>query len=402
MDFLIRLGESALPDFSDVLNFDAVTGISVSSDPLLRRLWAVYTTMTEDQWGNFERSFADALHRHDHLGWPGPGTSEQRLNELLDNWEERDEIITASAPTEIDPYWTCGLYELVRPERIRSTNGSNVVFTVSYDSLTPPSTMRDIAGLVGQIPWPVRLSPRPPARLQSSAPIRDSREVRLGPGASIGPRTVGNSGTLGGSLTVNQKEYGVTCGHVLPVDSMVVHPSIPDGGYDPAIGRCCVSTAGTLVGAGQRCSGEGPTNRHDVALVLLEGHAEFDRLGDTVSETSGFLLRSEVVEDRILRLSARSGKRNLRVAGVSLRRSFIVDESRYCFSNLLELRRPTRAWAIHGYFAKPSRPGDSGAWLVAGDDEAAKWAGMITGGDNAVSYAQFAQDVMDWARCQNV
>jgi hypothetical protein len=106
----------------------------------------------------------------------------------------------------------------------------------------------------------------------------------------------------------------------------------------------------------------------------------------------------EIAEDDAVVILARSGSRRLVIGAYVLRRTINIDGTNYCFEDLFELRRPGEHWGVSGTVRPPTQGGDSGAWVLRFDNGEVNWLGMVTAGDSAVSYAQFAENVEDWAR----
>lgn len=394
---LQRIGEEAIAQFSRALASPGVTGLTIQTDPLLRALWRIRTTMGNSEWEALDgmlkyifdmprpgRPFENALDYESFIGGIlgafGLGdTNDQRI-------------------IPVDPYWRCEAFDSAWTTRIDGEkNTQGVIFTILYDSVIGAGGLAELRGIASQIPFRVRFSPRPVARaLRGLAWLGGPKSP--GPllgGVSIGEEGRDASGTLGGCLDVAGQRYGVTCGHVFQPAANVVQPSYPDGGVSK-LGTCAYSTAPTLIGPNHGCTAEGPANINDVALLRFDSvdlKSEIKGIG----RVSRIVPKSDVHEQQFVQVSARSGTNRLQIASLAVRRTVEIAGTNYCFQNLMELRRPGPYWGATGTIKHPTIPGDSGAWVLGEEAEGFGWVGMVTAGDGPCSYAQYAENVCDWA-----
>jgi len=390
MEYLRQVGRQALESFGQILEYPEVTGLLVETDPMLRLLWRIRTTMASDDWDSLDSQLAQSpLIDWTRLWGVAPDSLRAALGSLLDDTPPQQR------PLPCNPDWPCRTFDAIRraPGRLKGREGPAVVFTVLYDPLIGSDGFEGLAAAAGEVPWRVRLASRPVASAQAGP--RDRHDPLVG-GISMGGAGHRMRGTLGGFLVFDDNSYAVTCGHVIGESSQAVQPSDPDGGSE-VIGTCVHSTAGSLTDPRQACHKTGPANEVDAALVRIDVPVAVPRSVRNVGPILRTVAAKDVVEGEIVRLSARSGTRSLEVGALALRRSIGIRGTTYCFQNLLELRRPGPNWGQKGSIKPPSKDGDSGAWVLRPETDGCGWIGMLTAGDGPSSYAQFAETVEKWA-----
>jgi hypothetical protein len=143
MEALRTIGHDALGTFRAVLAFPDVTGLLVETDPLLKRLWRIRTSMPAADW----LAYDELLARYPSPPlWPGAPYWSGPLSA---------DASAAHRPPPCDPYWRCQSFDANRqgPWR-RPVEGPGVVFTVLYD----PTHSRTWRGLPVKSPgsygWP--------------------------------------------------------------------------------------------------------------------------------------------------------------------------------------------------------------------------------------------------------
>lgn len=378
MEILRTLGRGALNDFRHVIDSPHVTGLLIETDPLLRTLWIIRNSVTDREWididGRLTRELAER---------PVPD-----IADLLAAVGWNFGLLQTNRSVPCDPSWRCGFFESWAAGIDAREYG--VIFTVLYEPSIDPMSFESLRNQASGSDWRVHLAARPLATAQASP--KTSHTPLIG-GISFGELGTSTRGTLGGCLDVEGTLYGVTCGHVIAGSAKAVQPSGPDGGSQ-VVGTCLSSSS--FSGAGERCRARTVANAVDAALIDLDVSAltSVRKLG----QVTGTVPISDVVEGESVKLSARSGIRTLEVGALALRRSFTIGGVVYCFEDLLEIRRPGRHWGAKGVAARPTEPGDSGAWILRAESGGNGWVGMVIGNDGPSSYAQFAQSVEDWAK----
>ncbi|MFE4310618.1 hypothetical protein ACFRR6_31730 [Streptomyces sp. NPDC056891] len=391
MEELRAIGQQAIGDFRYLLGFPYVHGLLIETDPDLRRLWEIRTTMAADEWAEFDTQLARFYHfRLREFRYELPPSLWPLLPDQGDNVTQRHETPPA------DLSWRCQTLDEMRRTRGRGgPEQPGVLFTTLYEPSIPLGVFEELSSIASGLPWRVRLAARRPA--VAFAGPREKHRPLLG-GVSLGQTGRAIKGTLGGFLNLNGDRYAVTCGHVISASRMATQPSEPDGGTGMVISDCLHTSDEMLFGADEPCRGAGSANSIDAAIVRVDSSILIDDSILDLGPVSRTVPMSEVVEGGTVQVSARSGLRNLIVGALALRRSVSIAGKSYCFQDLLELRRPGGNWGVRGSLVTPTRRGDSGSWVVQEESDGYGWVGMVTAGDGPASYAQFAEIVENWAK----
>jgi hypothetical protein len=230
-----------------------------------------------------------------------------------------------------------------------------------------------------------------------------ARTVPLVGGVSIGVGKVHN-GTIGGIVRDGTTFFGVTCSHVVPNDQDTVdQPAFVDSSASAPIGKRVAGT--TLVGskATDPCNAYNtntPTNSLDVALIEIDNATsvfsppEIRKIG----AITGIVPRTLLGPGQEVEFSGKTSghkRRILKGVGVPYRVTDRFTGDIHCFQHLLVFRTP---WGNR----RPSKGGDSGAWLCCKYGSGYGWTGMIIGGDGPDGYAVFADGIEKWWKAQGL
>ena len=158
----------------------------------------------------------------------------------------------------------------------------------------------------------------------------------------------------------------------------------------------CVASTAPLAGPATQCNRAAASNQVDAALIELD-HQPPTREVRGVGTLAGWTRADDLSDESPVEISARSGHRNLYTAHLFVIGRLLLGTDRYCFKNLIELKRKSSSrWGITGTAASPSRPGDSGAWVMQAGANGPEWCGMVIGGDGPIALAVFSEYVLDW------
>jgi hypothetical protein len=224
-----------------------------------------------------------------------------------------------------------------------------------------------------------------------------TRTVPLVGGVSIGVGTT-RDGTIGGIVTDGANFFGVTCSHVVPNNHDIVdQPAQADSSASAsAIGTRRDGTA--LVGSkpSDPCnaySSTTPINTLDVALIQIKDPTTVKTPPEIrkIGALNGIVPRALLNPGQQVEFSGKESghkRRYLGGVGVPYRVTDPFTGNVHCFRHLLVFRA---SWN-----RRPSKGGDSGAWLCSQYGSGYGWSGMIVGADGIDGYAIFADGVEQW------
>jgi hypothetical protein len=373
--------------------FDIVHGVVVQLHPRWLALWRLSHSMPGDDWRAVDRRFQEAMdmQRHLHLafGISTPLQFDWQAAPWVPDFQPR------FSPVPIDTKWTCGTWELLvslgprpRPEPF--------LVTVLVLPRSSPGAFEELASVLGESTERIRIETRPLARafLKRRGVLRP-----LQGGVSLGTDAA-DSATLGGILKDGKgARYALTCGHAVSKKDVVKQPSPQDSSKAQRIGTCVESTAGTLTGPHTRCTRKTAVNDIDAALIRLDTNPAIASKLEVlnIGAIAACAPADDIAEDAPVQISGRSGHRHLYTGGLFAIGSIRIGTDRYCFRNLMEIKRASAAnWGVTGTLAPPARPGDSGAWIIQDGPNGPEWCGMIIGGTGPIAYAVFAETILDW------
>lgn len=332
-----------------------VAGVALRYDELWLALWSARDALGEERFDDLDRRVAARLvHREQ---WDALA-----LGPLVGELD----YLPRGLISEPDPTWRCRGWELWS-QRVLGFEGDPVL--VELQLFSTPTRGEDMQSRLEMV-W-------------REAGVRVTRAVRGGTSfqATQHPRLwqAGPTwGSVGGRLTTRSFGECVTgAAHVLAdqfhpvqvrIDGRHIAGQVVDTGPWPQRSDCRDETALVAVG---------PTGG---SWVQPAAYARTDSL------FQGMVLEFE---------GARSGHRQAEIAQVVLASKIVCPGTaplvlRHC----LELRRP-----VSGYFrqrwSRPSRPGDSGAWLMADTAAGPTWCATIVGGDSVSTKATFAATTVE-------
>lgn len=373
---------------------DIVHGVAVYLDPTWLTLWRLSHTFTAADWKSLDRNFLYMSERNEKMfGRPGFAAWQMNLPWMLSSLE-----VGQLTPVAVDPKWTCDTWNYI--SHLRNRRGSEpFVINVLVLPRSPRETFEELASSLGEGGEQIRFEARPVARAYTS---RKGHVRPLQGGISLGTGS-GNYATLGGILkSENGILYGLTCGHAIGKNDEAKQPSPRDAQNASRIGVCVESTDGALHGPAARCNRKVASNEVDVALIELDPQIASKLEIMDIGELTGWASIDDVDEDSPVQVSGRSGHRSLYTGSLIAVCSLRIGANRYCFRNLLEIKRASvRHWGVTGTLAPPVHPGDSGTWVVQDGPEGPEWCGMVVGGTGPVGYAVFAENIFDWLKSKN-
>jgi hypothetical protein len=229
-------------------------------------------------------------------------------------------------------------------------------------------------------------------------PLRQHRPVVGGVSIGLGPA---DSGTLGGIVKdQNNKQWGVTCAHVLKDTGGVDQPAQCDSAAASSIGSSCHKAVLSPSPATAPCNPynwSALLNTVDAALIEFSAGIITNLQVLNHGTLSGISSKSTPSPGQTLEMAGKqSGSRALEIGGLAVTyRLRDSGGSLYCFKELFELRWP-RLWRAIG--GRPVQRGDSGAWLLSLQATGTEWVGMALAGDRLIGYAMFAENIVDWAK----
>ena len=379
------------------MGFDIVHGIVMHLDPTWLTLWRLSQSLTAGDWKSLDHDLLYTLTWNERVfggPFPGFGVWHMNLAWLLGPWETE-----RLSPMQADAKWSCATWdEISRRGRQRR---DPFVINVLVVPRSSRGAFQELATSLGEGPQQIRFEARPIALAYSD---RKRRVRPLQGGISLGSDT-SDYGTLGGILKDKKGVlYALTCGHAIGKNDEAKQPSPRDARTAGKIGMCVESTGGTLRGPATRCGRKSPANEVDAALIKLDQDPKIDAKLEImdIGPLTGWTSIDDVFEDSPVQVSGRSGHRNLYTGGLLAVGSLRIGPDRYCFRNLIEIKRASvRHWGITGSLAPPVHPGDSGAWVIQDGPGGPEWCGMVVGGTGPVGYAVFAESVLDWLKSKH-
>lgn len=393
IDYANREDVSGLIDRA--MSFDIVHGIVVYLDPTWLVLWRLSQSLTANDWKSLDHDLVYLADWNERM-WGRPfrtfGAWQMGLSGLFGSWETGQ-----MSPVKVDPKWSCVTWDELshrgRPQRV-----DPFVINVLVIPRSPRGTFEELANSLGEGGQRIRFEARPMGVAYSA---RKRRVRPLQGGISLGS-DAGDYGTLGGILKDKKGAlYALTCGHVIARNDEAKQPSPKDGKAASRVGMCVESTGGSLRGPATRCGRKSPANEVDAALILIDEEPKVDAKLEVMSvgPLTGWSNIDDVYEDSPVQVSGRSGHRNLYTGGLLAVGSLRIGADRFCFRNLLEIRRASvKHWGMTGSVAPPVHPGDSGAWVIQDGPAGPEWCAMVVGGSGPVGYAVFAENIMDWLK----
>jgi hypothetical protein len=212
-------------------------------------------------------------------------------------------------------------------------------------------------------------------------------EAQYGCGSAI--QTGASRGTLSLFLYDPQalRSFALTCGHVAPLAGTIV--SSPAGGV--SLGPVLASTVPAATGACNKHAHAGATV--DAALVEVQAPATFFPGGAKVLRPIAQISDGDLVE---FHGQGSRQQRPAMVMAATIWKRMKVNGGSVCCGDIFEISHRTAP-----YVGSPlSRPGDSGAPVLAPGAGASEWLGVLIGGERSSSYCCYAEHVMDWANGQ--
>lgn len=220
-------------------------------------------------------------------------------------------------------------------------------------------------------------------RYRVSGPI----EAQYGCGSPI------QAGASRGTLTVflldpqSQRTYALTCGHVAPAPGLLV--ASPAGGAH--LGPVLASITPTATGACNMHAYPGGTV--DAALVDVHPPAN-------VQPGAAKVLRpiAQISDGDLVEFHGQGSRRQrpAMVMAATIWKRMTVNGAAVCCGDIFEISHRTAP-----YVGSPlSRPGDSGAPVIAPGVGVDEWLGVLIGGERNSSYCCYAEHVLDWATSQ--
>lgn len=365
-----------------VTEFKSVQGVILNYDPLWLELWRVKCTYGDRAVERFISSIYDLPHFGSRF-WPLAWDS---LFPGGDLGVESSEIEPPNLRW-IPPHWT----ELLRTRGMERFSNSPLIVKVCLLPWEPKEAVPDL----GEYPFLVIRERRAPAVL--TMPLRRHRPV-IG-GVSIGVGST-DSGTLGGIVKdQNNKQWGVTCAHVLNGSLNIDQPAQCDSGVSSAVGLGCYKAVLRASPGTTPCNPYASStslNIIDAALIEFSPGIMTNLQVLNHGDLSGIMRRTTPSPGQIVDMAGKqSGSRPLEIGGLAVTyRLRDSGGSLYCFKELFEVRWP-RCWRVIG--GRPVQHGDSGAWLLSSQATGTQWVGMALGGDRLIGYAMFAENIVDWA-----
>ena len=219
-------------------------------------------------------------------------------------------------------------------------------------------------------------------------------------GISMGqaPRS---SATLGGIVRDSGGQtYALTCAHAVDGAEPAFQPSLTDDKNAAKIGVPAFKSP-LVPSGGAPCNPYAPgavLTGLDAALIPV---APADASAGEVlglGPLTGWVPRVSLEPGQLVEVAGKeSGLKTLEVGGLAvLYKTYdATTKTYYCYRDLFQLRWPS-IWRTCARM--PVQRGDSGAWVVTNDGAGRRWAGMVVAGDRLLGYAQFAEDVVDWAK----
>ncbi|NHN36556.1 hypothetical protein G8764_04535 [Pseudomaricurvus alcaniphilus] len=205
------------------------------------------------------------------------------------------------------------------------------------------------------------------------------------------------SSTLGGLLEDQQNAatyYAVTTAHGYEAGDNLEQPAPTDSTSAAAVGTVEQVSSILPFGLIQHC---GPTTTMDAALIRLDPSRQA-----RVSEVLGIGPIDHVIQEQHLArghqlqyAGKESAVKKLYLGHFvrALRLSYGQHEQ-LLYQDAIQLSR--RNPALNALQGTPVRSGDSGAWVVAKDNGALGWYGMVIGKDDHDGYALSAESVANW------
>jgi hypothetical protein len=216
-------------------------------------------------------------------------------------------------------------------------------------------------------------------------------------GISIGTNANG-SGTLGGILTDKKtnKNYGVTCSHVVGGNNEVFQPAEEDSKERKQIG--------TVIGKSKLVplpkddyynKNLQSANEMDLALIELSEKAILKVLD--IGAVSKVYQQYNMVPHINVSLTGKSSgyKPFLYTDSDVIFYDFKHGGETYRFLELMQIRIDGK-WA--NFFSTPTTGGDSGAWVCTPDTNGVAWCGMIIGGYLQTGFAIASEKILDWIK----
>jgi hypothetical protein len=375
------------------MQFDIVHGVVAQLDPTWLGLWRLRHSLTRSDCEAMDRRLVRTLEIAFGYGpWP-PGPEFWPTGFPL-NYPGVREV----TPVNVDLTWSCATWDfLVRADPMNRSQP--FVLNVLVVPRSTSSSILELTAALSESSERIRFETRPVARMTAK---RTGAVRPLKGGSSLGTDVRGY-GTLGGILDDGTgTRYALTCGHVASDGEEVKQPSPKDRGRAKRIGSCVLSTAAALQGPVAKCQRAVATNEIDAALIRLDdpGATTLEVLG--IGSLAGSSRIDDVSSEASVEISARSGHRPLYTGGLFVTGSLFMGTNRYCFRNLLEIKRTSATnWGVTGTLSSPVRPGDSGSWVIQDGPNGPEWCAMVVGGGGPVGYAVFAESILGWLENQN-
>lgn len=369
MDYLIEAAkEYGLEGLAEeFLKHDSVHGIIVDLNPLWIQAYARHLKFPNDRIGY---RFLEYLYRYDY----------EEYNSLFNDLNSRSpDYFDTIVPFDIKwypEYWSnlCN-YNNLRV-RVQLRPGSRTIETAQKEQ-----RMQVI---------------QEHSAVPQFSSVKSKKNYRpIHGGISIGQNNL-DPGTLGGILKDKKtgKKYGLSCAHVISSADPVEQPSRVDSSKYGTIGNCVYKFA-PKSNFGQLCNPfSSNLNKMDIALIEIDSAIVSQGSILNIGSIKNFMPAADLHQNLKIEYNGRSsGHQTLATGGISYSQE-IEDSSTgemYCFTNLIELKRPSLLQLL---FKKPVKSGDSGSWIVASGKSGLEWCGMIIGTNNQSGYAIRSEDIL--------
>jgi hypothetical protein len=240
---------------------------------------------------------------------------------------------------------------------------------------------------------PVSFEVRPLAHLSTSKYAKTRPVVG---GVSVGTGTH-VFGTLGGIVEDQAGlRYGMTCAHVLPLQSSVDQPAQHDDAQATSIGTTAASITPQPCPGGKTCN---PYMKDphiatvDTSLVKIEPDIASNLEILSLGPLAGVVAKNSMTPGQEVMFEGRSsGNRIAEVGGLAIFYRLNLKGNTYCYQDIFEIRCRTYFRELLGPVVKA---GDSGAWVCTETDRGPGWCGQIIGEDRNRGYATFAENTVE-------
>jgi hypothetical protein len=403
MQFLLDYAEERVrPLAEEAMLSPAVQGIILEPDPV----WLYWLALVDYAGRTRARSIGEQLFRRafyppffSEIAFASDARIRRRLSQTF--WGPEDlaplRPITSSDLKDLPDYWKDYSREAGWPENERDP----IVVKIRLRPDISPQDRSRLSDLptADNLGLRVVFETHPLAVLYASP---RARTVPLVGGVSIGVGTA-HDGTIGGIVRDGSKFFGITCSHVVPNNQDIVdQPAQADSSASAApIGKRVAGT--TLVGSkvSDPCNPYNtatPINTLDVALIEIDDTTAVSTPPEiqNIGVLTGIVPRPLLNRGQQVEFSGKSSGykvRFLKGVGVPYRLTNRFTGNIHCFLHVLEFETSSGK-------RRPSKGGDSGAWLCSRYGSGYGWTGMIIGGDGPDGYAIFADGIEQWWKAQ--